>query len=343
MIIKDLIENRLGFLSHLIPLSYMISITNRKIILPFYHAISDTRLPHISNLYSIRSIDLFIKDLEYFCKFYKPISADELFQIVVEKKHVNNPVFHLTFDDGLKQIYSEIAPILEEKGIPATFFLNTNFVDNKDLFFRYKISLIIEFINNHTIDNELNKISLILTKPVKNKQDVIFKLFQLNSFAQKKIDEIAKLLNINFHDFLQNYQPYLKSSEINDLLKKGFTIGSHSAEHLYFKNLKTEEQKRQVSESFNYISAHFGIKNKYFSFPFGDEGVTAFFFEWLYEFEKCRLSFGISGLKDDLYKTHLHRISMENTFDFSDKIIKTEYLYYLLKGLLNKNRIKRHD
>ena len=50
----------------------------------------------------------------------------------------------LSFDDGLVECHQVIAPLLMTKGVPATFFLNNHFIDNRDLFFRYKASLIID-------------------------------------------------------------------------------------------------------------------------------------------------------------------------------------------------------
>ena len=38
---------------------------------------------------------------------------------------------HLTFDDGFRELHDVVAPILLRKGIPATFFVNSAFIDNK--------------------------------------------------------------------------------------------------------------------------------------------------------------------------------------------------------------------
>lgn len=337
------ILKKMGFLLDLIPLNLLIKITNKKILLPFYHAVSNDKLQHIDNLYSSRDIDLFIKDLELFCKYYKPISIDELYQIIIENRKIKKPVFHLTFDDGLKEIYTVIAPILHEKGIPATFFVNTEFIDNKDLFFRYKVSLIINTLNKD-LDNELfNEISALLNLTTPRKNDVIEKLELLTFADLELIDTIGVLLKIDFKEFLTKIKPYLSSSEIVELSEKGFSIGSHSLNHPLFKDLSFNQQKSQITESFSFLSRKFGLKNKYFSFPFSDDKVKINLFKWMNEVEQCKLSFGISGLKKDASKFHLHRIQMENNFDSAEKIVKTEYLYYILKIPFFKNKIKRYD
>lgn len=53
----------------------------------------------------------------------------------------------------MRQCYDVILPILEAKGIPATFFINSGFIDNKDLFFRFKASFLIDELHKRGIKN----------------------------------------------------------------------------------------------------------------------------------------------------------------------------------------------
>ena len=50
----------------------------------------------------------------------------------------------LSFDDGLREIANEIAPLCRQVGVPATFFVNSASLDNRFLCFRNKASLLIE-------------------------------------------------------------------------------------------------------------------------------------------------------------------------------------------------------
>jgi peptidoglycan/xylan/chitin deacetylase (PgdA/CDA1 family) len=123
-------------------------ITKKKIIVPFYHTVADEQLPHIKHLYRMKTVDEFLKDLDFLLKHFKPIDIEVLNDYCINRKKPKNPVFHLTFDDGMKEIYEIVAPILLKKGIPATFFINSGFADNKALFYRHRKSLEIEFGEN---------------------------------------------------------------------------------------------------------------------------------------------------------------------------------------------------
>lgn len=317
----------------------LIKLTGQNVYLPFYHTVSNHHLPHISHLYQLKNEQQFRADLDYLCRYFKPITLQELVDIKTTQKKIEKPVFHLTFDDGLSEVNSVVAPILEEKGIPATIFVNTGFVDNKDLFFRYKISLLIEQII--TTEHLPKQFLQVLSDTISTKEKAIKKLLQFNYQDQEKIERMAFSLEVSFQDFLKNETPYLTTDEIQKLKQKGFTFGAHSVDHPWFKTLSFEDQQYQIRESMEYVNTHFNSHLHSFSFPFSDEGISTSLFNWLYEEQKCTISFGISGLKHDIHPLHLHRVPFERTTKSAKSITKTEYLYYFLKSWGNKNVVKR--
>lgn len=111
-------------------------------IFPFYHTVSDKKLAHIRHLYHYRSVREFEQELDFFLKHYEPVEPG---QLIKEGTISGKKQFLLTFDDGFAEIYHVIAPLLTKKGIPAIFFLNTGFIDNKDLFYRCKASILAEY------------------------------------------------------------------------------------------------------------------------------------------------------------------------------------------------------
>jgi peptidoglycan/xylan/chitin deacetylase (PgdA/CDA1 family) len=333
--------NALSFIHNRIPTHRFIHATGRQVLLPFYHTVSDVKLPHIQHLYDVRNSTRFASDIDFFCQHYQPISIDDLNSIVTSGKQPSKPVFHITFDDGLSEFFSVVAPILESKGITATVFVNTDFIDNAGLFYRYKISLLVERIQSGISKSSVKAVADYLGLRIPEIPELVKHLLTLTYNGQGHIDAVANLLEVDFDEFLRKHQPYLSQAQISDLINRGFTIGSHSLDHPWFKNLSFEEQKRQISESFKVLISQFGIEKKYFSFPFSDEGIGQNLFNWLTDEMKCDLSFGISGFKDDYSSTHLHRLPMEESPQLAQSIIHSEYIYCMLKDLLNKNQIVR--
>jgi len=332
------IQNSLCFASKLFSTGQLIRFSGQKILLPLYHLVSNYEVAHIKNLYPTRNLELFERDLDFLCKNFNPVSLDELEGIIHSGRKIEKPIFHLTFDDGLRQIYDEVSPVLIRKGIPASIFVNTDFIDNKKLFYRYKVSLIIDKLKDLKCSLNVGEILGLNTKDCKMLKN---RMLSLNYHECHKIDKIASILGIDFNEYLQKEQPYLSSLQIEFLIKHGFNIGSHSVDHPKFKDIETSVQKQQVTQSFQVLEKKFNIDNLYFSFPFSDESVPASFFKWLFDQTNCRISFGISGLKKDCSRYHLHRVPFEKNLLSAQEIVKKEYFYYLLKSFVNKNKINR--
>lgn len=318
----------------------LIKITGQKLFLPFYHTISNRKLAHIENIYPVRSVDLFQSDLETLLEYFKPISIDALYKLVNNNETLEAPAFHLTFDDGLKEIYTIIAPMLEERNIPATFFINTAFVDNKALFYRYKVSLLIERIK----ESEHYRSILAQELALENADFETIKqhLLQLKYADVQLINTLAILIGVDFDQYLQQEQPYLTTDQISDLQKRGFCIASHSVDHPFFGAIPDDQKKQQVTESFAFLNEKFQLTQHYFSFPFSDLDVDSSFIDWLYSHSACLLSFGTAGLKADYDKRHLHRVAFDGTLRTAEIIIKNQYFNFFIKIFLKRNKFQRN-
>lgn len=310
-------------------LKSLIKITKQKLILPFYHTVSNRELPHIRHLYQVRNVKQFTKDLDFFLKHYKPIDLHELKDIISNNKTIKENIFHLSFDDGLRECHEIIAPILKQKGIPATFFLNSNFIDNKKLFYKFKISLIVDKIDT------INKKNNVFNK------SLLDNITSTNYSTKNILNKLAKTLELDFNTFLQTNKPYLTTPQIRSLISDGFTIGSHSIDHPEYRFISEKEQIRQTKNSIDFICNKFNLNYKIFAFPFTDFGVKKIFFETLFNNKFAELTFGTAGLKKDEIKQNLQRIPIEVSNKTALYTVKYQYFYYLIKSFLNKNIILR--
>lgn len=318
---------------------YLLNKSKQKLILPFYHTVSNNELIHIKHLYRVKNTKEFIKDLDFLLSLFEPINIDTLFDISNGRYTIKKPVFLLSFDDGLKEIYENIAPILLSKGIPAAFFINSDFIDNKNLFFRYKASLII-----NEITNSLKKKSLASEEYSKhlspiNPSNLSAEILKIKYNNQYILDKIADSISLSFHEYLQTEQPYLNSNQINELLLKGFNIGAHSKDHPEYQYINLLDQIEQTKSSVAFLKDNFKIKKKLFSFPFTDHNVSKTFFEMIKN--DIDLSFGCAGQKLDCIINHYQRIPFEQLDRSAKQIFNDEILRFMIKGLIGKQRILR--
>ena len=57
------------------------------------------------------------------------ISTDDFLKLLKEEKEIKGNYFHLSFDDGFRNIYTNAYPILLKHNIPAITFIPTKFID----------------------------------------------------------------------------------------------------------------------------------------------------------------------------------------------------------------------
>ncbi len=323
----------MGKFAGLLPTKLLVSVLPPLPILPFYHAVSDNRLPYIDNLYKVKSTRQFTNDIDFLLKHFKPVSLKDL----LEGKEINKNrrSFHLTFDDGLSEFNDLIAPILLAKGIPATCFLNSAFIDNNDLFYRYKASLLIEHLNEHP---ELKPEVVQFSKS----RDIHSYLLSIDYKDRQVLDQIADRIEFSFEDYLQQEQPYLTTQQVKNLISQGFTFGSHSIDHPEYQFLTLEEQLQQTITSADWVAEKFKLDYQVFSFPFTDFKVSQPFFDLIQLQSDIQLTFGSAGMKKDTAKHHLQRIPLEMNDLTAKQVLNGEALYYVIKSPLGKNKIYRH-
>ncbi|MDX8341550.1 polysaccharide deacetylase family protein [Draconibacterium sp. IB214405] len=298
--------------------------TKAPLFLPFYHVVSDDSLPHILNYPTINEKQ-FKQELDFYLKYFKPVSLEEL----IKSPQANS--FHLSFDDGLKECAEVVAPILLQKGIPATFFVNSGFVDNKELFHRYKASLILNEINTHPdaeVENFLRENKLPIEQLLQT------------PFAQRTVlDQAAEMLDIDFKSFLEKHQPYMTTGQIKELHTKGFSIGGHSHKHPEFWKITEKKQLKHIKKSMDWVVENINPEIKAFAFPYTDDGVSCKLLNKIHDKGLCDVSFGTAGVKYDEIPKHLQRYPAEQKGDFEGNV-KAEFIYFKLRKVIGKATVK---
>lgn len=301
-----------------------------KIIFPFYHSVSDEDVVHIKHLYPSKNIISFINDLDFLLKYFIPLSIDDFLS---KNYDPDQNYFVLSFDDGLRKMFDVVRPILNKKSIPAIFFLNSAFVDNKDLFYRYKVSIIIDHLHDEKIRNAVNKTLKSNTSDIKK---ITAQLLSLTYADQNIINEIGRETQIDFERYLKKVAPYMTAEEIKQLVSQGYSVGGHSHDHPLYQKISSEEQMEQTKKSMVFVEDNFPGQKKYFAFPFTAEGVENKTIGRFTTELKIDLLFGTAGLRDPFESKLIERIPMEVGKFSAEQIIKNEYSWYLLKRSVGK-------
>lgn len=315
-----------------------------EVIIPFHHLVSDSPVPYIEPLYGFKNTVQFEQDLDFLLQNFTPISLTDIIAGINNDRPLPSKSFLITFDDALKQVYEVAMPILLKKGVPAALFIVPNFLDNKHLFYDLKKGLILNRIEQHPPSNALlQKIGTVIQQPGLTTNSLIHFLRSINYLNQNLTEDLGKLLEIDFDNFLRTEKPFMTTAQVQTFIKKGFSVGAHSMDHPLYRLISLEEQIRQTEESLKWIADAFNLPYKAFAFTHVDTGVSSAFFDYIFNRSPIRpdIIFGNTTGKLEQHKRVLHRFIGENPALPIETMVKSIMGYSAANKLMGNQFVKR--
>ena len=309
-----------------------------KLIVPYFHMVSNDEVLHIKWLYSHKNIKQFKGDLDFLLRNFNPISLSDLIDFLKHGRLLPNRALLMTFDDGFREMHDIVAPLLLEKGIPATFFINSNFTDNKHMCYQSKASILADSFKKIMSLSVLERIKAVFFKHKLNTIDLKNDILSISYQQKEIIDEIAQLMEIDFKEYLIKTSPYMTTGHINELIKKGFTIGAHSIDHPLYSSLSLEDQLSQTIESIKFVRERFRLDYGAFAFPYSDNGVSEKFFAEVYQSGLTDITFGTGGMKNDSVPNNIHRFCLDNPLMTAEESIALGFARHI-KKVINRDNI----
>ncbi len=268
--------NLISLIAPHIPLSVYRTFSPRNPLGFFYHVISDTPVPHIEHLYPVKTSNAFEQDLIWLKENTSPIGYPELVAHFSSGQKLPQNAAFISFDDGFRQCYDVVYPLLLKHEVPCIFFLTTDWIDNRTLFFRSKISLALNALAKLSPEKRKEALAnlnpglgsplgeLEFTQWLKTHKDP----------ASADFDGICAALGIDTGRYLAENRPYLNRAQIKEMQAGGFVFGAHSCNHTKFLLLSPDEQVRQIVDSCRVVQEITGSNEVPFAFPFSGENVS---------------------------------------------------------------------
>ena len=215
------------------------------------------------------------------------------------KKTLPDKSILLTFDDGYKDHYTYVLPVLLENNIQGSFYIPTKCFQNKKVLDVNKIHFILESyigeeekilteIKEYLEINKDSRITFLYDEYFKeyavasrfDKKEVIFikRMLQVvlpEDYREKLVDLLFKKYICSIGNKIISERAfweelYLTPDQIRLMEKLGMHIGFHSHNHVWLNSLSKEEQESQIKSSINYFK-EIGINTEKMtiSYPYG--------------------------------------------------------------------------
>ncbi|MGD0471017.1 MAG: polysaccharide deacetylase family protein [Terriglobales bacterium] len=310
-----------------IPMEWVRPLSGVALVVPFYHMVSEAHVPHVSNLYRFRTIAEFKADLEFFTRHFEPVTLQDIVDALDGNRSLPSSCFHLTFDDGFREMHDIVAPILQRAGIPATFFLATAFLDGGGLPHYNALSVLLDRVNLGAANRSgvLARLDSILPAATSRNATLRDRILSIGYGQRQLVQPLADALEIDLDEYVRERRPHLTTAEIATLVNLGFSIGSHSHDHPLYADLALSQQLAQTRASMQLLNAKFGASPKAFAFPHNDGGVKGEFFKTVFSESWLDVSFGTSGLVSHFHPRNIQRVSVEKTAAPVSRILARQF------------------
>jgi peptidoglycan/xylan/chitin deacetylase (PgdA/CDA1 family) len=236
----------------------------------FYHAVSEQPLPHVAPLYACKSPAQFEQDLIYLKQRYALVGHDDIVAARRGGKPLPARAASVTFDDGFAECYSVARPLLLKHGVPCTFFVIRDMVDNRALMYRNQVALCLSRLDRSGADAaaDLDAVAAHCGRRFATKPALRRWVEGLGFGERATIDRLCGALAIDVDAYLRRSRPYMSAEEIRRLHAEGFAIGAHSLDHPPLGQLPWREAREQIVASWAHVRALTGRERVPFAFPF---------------------------------------------------------------------------
>ncbi len=242
-----------------------------------YHYVREleyTRYPKIK----ARQTSEFKDQIKYLENNYEFVTVEDIIDVIYGKNELPDNAALLTFDDGYKDHYENVFPILEDKGIQGVFFppakailkdevLDVNKIhyilaineenDNIDGLLNLTLQLLNKYRKEYSLKSNKEYYSELAVEGRYDPKEIIFikRLFQreLPDEARRKIlnDLLEEYMDIDVN-VLSN-ELYMNIDQLRCMQRNDMHIGSHGYGHYWLDSITRERLEVEIESSIEFL------------------------------------------------------------------------------------------
>lgn len=262
-----------------------------ELVVVAYHYVRDlphTRFPRLKGL----PIDVFRRQLDAFAQRFELITLAGALEYLRGRRRATRPLCLLTFDDGVKEHYTDVLPILRDRGLAACFFPATSCVEGRvaPVHMIHFLMAACELADLQRslrdllparLDVPVDPAAVARAYPWDSADAGQFK-YLLNFVLPSDVRDgaVAALFAAHLGDersFARDL--YVNWDQLVEMQAHGMIIGGHSHAHRALSTMTLDEQRDDLSVSTGLLRQHLKAQEHWpFAYPYGwhdDSSVAA--------------------------------------------------------------------
>jgi peptidoglycan/xylan/chitin deacetylase (PgdA/CDA1 family) len=236
-----------------------------------YHSVVEE--PQLTDyiLGSSRARAHFERHIETLARKFSPVTIDDVAEFARSGRKLPSRSVAVTFDDGFADNYEVALPILTRYGVPATFYIMVDAVENGTLPWYCRI----RFAFNTTKKPSWTYAETGRTYPLSSQTErqaampVAWDRGAALSGAEQRVfvEGIERALEIEPAHAQEKHGLMMDWEQVRALKKAGHTIGAHTLSHPNVAQVSPDAARAEIAGSKRRLEERLGVPVEHFSYP----------------------------------------------------------------------------
>ncbi len=235
-----------------------------------FHNISAVRTPFTAGIRVSISPERFESALKFLTAHYTPVHLQDVLT-GCDGRGLPPRALLVTFDDAYASVAEWGAPLCRQYGVPAVFFVNAAFLDNRRLAPDNLACYVANVLGMETINAAVRAVPGYETHELRSLTEVFGAFFPAISPADREVflDALRRFSGIDETRIAKEAKLYLTGKQLRDLASFDFEIGNHTYTHTHCRSFSGQDFDSEVDRNKAELEAVSGSKIRSFSQPYG--------------------------------------------------------------------------
>ena len=235
-----------------------------------FHNISTSQNPFTAGMNVSTTPRKFEAALEFLTTYYTPVCLDDVLA-TLEGQALPPRAVLVTFDDAYASVVELAAPLCRKFGVPAIFFVNAAFLDNKRLAPDNLVCYVANMNGMETINAAARSVRGTESPELRSLSDVFTSFLPSLTLAERDafLESLRHSGGVGESRLAKEAGLYLTTGQLRSLGSFNFEIGNHTYTHVHCRSLSQEDFRQEVDRNKEELEDLSGRKVRSFSQPYG--------------------------------------------------------------------------
>jgi peptidoglycan/xylan/chitin deacetylase (PgdA/CDA1 family) len=235
-----------------------------------FHHISANDSPFTTGM-NVRTTPRKFEDaLRFLTTYYTPVRLEDVLADAEGRSTPPRAVL-VTFDDAYASVVEVAAPLCKKYGVPAVYFVNAAFLDNRRLAPDNLVCYVANVQGMETINAAARTLECVEIPQLHTLSEVFTSFFPSLTFGQREafLEALRRLAGIAERRLAEEAALYLTTKQLCSLESFNFEIGNHTYSHVHGRSLSHKDFGQEIDRNKEELEAVSATKVRSFSQPYG--------------------------------------------------------------------------